>query len=61
MEIIVASDNQVRGDCVKNKWAAKGIMGVLICTIFLGTIGCGKETDKEPISDENAILTVKTL
>lgn len=46
---------------MKNKWAAKGIIGILICTIFFGTTGCGKKTDKEPISDENAISTAKTL
>lgn len=46
---------------MKNKWTAKEIICILICTIFLGTIGCGKKTDKEPISDENAISTAKTL
>ncbi len=46
---------------MKNKWITKGIIGILICTIFSGTTGCGKKTDKEPISDDNAISTVKTL
>lgn len=60
-EIILASYKKNRGDCLKNKWAAKGIIGILVWTIFFGTTGCGKKTDKEPISDENAISTVKTL
>ncbi|MCY6371430.1 hypothetical protein [Clostridium ganghwense] len=46
---------------MKSKWVTKGIIGILLCTLMLGIIGCQKKMDKEPIGDENAVPTVKTL
>lgn len=46
---------------MKNKWLIRGILSMVLCTFTLGVAGCRNKTDKEPISDENAISTVKTL
>ncbi|MCY6354635.1 hypothetical protein [Clostridium sp. ZS2-4] len=46
---------------MKNKWLIRRIISMVLCTFILGTTGCGNKTDKEPISDENAISTAKTL